>query len=37
MGGQDGYSRDLLTYDEEANTLLGGIKIHPAGRWDLGL
>ena len=37
MGGQDGYSRDLLAYDEEVNTLLGGIKIHPAGRWDLGL
>jgi hypothetical protein len=37
MGGQDGYSRDLLTYNEEANTLLGGIKIHPTTRWDLGL
>jgi hypothetical protein len=37
MGGQDGYSRDLLTYNEEANTLLGGIKIRPGTKWDLGI
>ena len=37
MGGQDGYSRDLLSYNEEANTLLGGVKVHPGDRWDLGL
>jgi hypothetical protein len=36
MGGQDGYSRDLLSYNEEANTLLGGFKVHP-GSWEVGL
>lgn len=36
MGGQDGYSRDLLSYNEEANTLLGGFKVRP-GKWELGL
>jgi hypothetical protein len=36
MGGQDGFSRTLSKYTEDANTLLGGIKIHP-GQWVLGL
>ena len=36
MGGQDGYSRTLSKYSEEANTVMGGIKVHP-GSWDLGL
>lgn len=37
MGGQDGYSRDLLAYNEEANSLLAGIKIRPAKTFDIGL
>jgi len=36
MGGQDGFSRTLSKYNEESNTLLGGIKVHP-GNWVLGL
>jgi len=37
MGGQDGYSRNVLKYNETSNSLLAGIKIHPDDRWDLGL
>jgi hypothetical protein len=37
MGGQDGFSRDLLRYTESASTLLAGIKIHPGESWDIGL
>ena len=36
MGGQDGFSRDLLNYNEESNSILAGIKIHPGEKWDLG-
>ncbi len=36
MGGQDGFSRTVSKYNEESNTIMGGIKIHP-GKWDLGL
>jgi hypothetical protein len=36
MGGQDGFSRDLLKYNETSNSLLAGVKIHPGERWDLG-
>jgi hypothetical protein len=36
MGGQDGYSRTLSRYNEESDTVMGGIKIHP-GSWNLGL
>ena len=36
MGGQDGFSRDLLSYNEESSTLMAGVKIHPSDRWDLG-
>ncbi|MGD8440065.1 MAG: MtrB/PioB family outer membrane beta-barrel protein [Holophagae bacterium] len=36
MGGQDGYSRSLLDYNEEASTLLAGLNIHPSDRWRLG-
>ncbi len=37
MGGQDGYSRDLLKYNETSNSILGGVKIRPGDHWDLGL
>lgn len=36
MGGQDGYSRTMARYSEEANTLLGGIKVRP-NNWTIGL
>ena len=37
MGGQDGFSRDILKYNEESNSILAGVKIHPSDSWDLGL
>ena len=37
MGGQDGFSRSMLNYNEESNTLMAGLKIHPGENWDLGL
>lgn len=37
MGGQDGFSRDLLAYATESNVLMGGVTVHPSERWDLGL
>ena len=36
MGGQDGYSRDLLDYNEEASSLLAGVSIHPSENWRVG-
>ena len=36
MGGQDGFSRNMLKYNEESNTLMAGLKIHPGENWDLG-
>jgi len=36
MGGQDGYSRTMARYSEEANTLLGGFKVHP-NNWTVGV
>jgi hypothetical protein len=36
MGGQDGYSRNMLSYSEESNNIMAGIKIRPGDRWDLG-
>ena len=36
MGGQDGFSRNMLNYTEESNTLMAGLKVHPGDRWDLG-
>jgi hypothetical protein len=37
MGGQDGFSRDLLNYNDESNTLVAGVRIHPDDRWKIGL
>lgn len=37
MGGQDGFSRDILKYNEESNSVLAGVKIRPGDNWDLGL
>ena len=36
MGGQDGFQRDLLNYDSEANSFLAGFKIDASEKWDLG-
>ena len=30
MGGQDGYTSDGLTYNEESNTLMAGFTLHPS-------
>ncbi len=37
MGGQDGFSRDVLKYNETSNSILAGVKVRPGSRWDLGL
>ena len=37
MGGQDGFSRNILKYNETSNSILAGVKIHPGNSWDLGL
>ncbi len=36
MGGQDGFSRDLLTYTDESLSLLGGIKFDASKKMTLG-
>jgi hypothetical protein len=37
MGGQDGFQRTILEYEQSASTILGGVRIDPNERWDLGL
>lgn len=37
MGGQDGSSRDLLSYNEESNSLMAGFHVTPGERWDFDL
>ncbi len=37
MGGQDGYSRDMLNYTSESNTLMGGAKYTKKDKLELGL
>jgi len=37
MGGQDGYSRDLLDYSSESNTLMTGLKYGTENKLQLGL
>ncbi len=37
MGGQDGFSRDLLTYDDESISLLGGLRFKTSKKSSLGL
>ncbi len=36
MGGQDGYSRNVLTQNSESNTVLGGIVIKASKSFELG-
>ena len=37
MGGQDGFSRDLLTYNDTSTSLVGGLKFHLSKKSELGL
>ena len=37
MGGQDGFARDLLSYDSESSSLLAGFKYQANKKWDLGI
>jgi hypothetical protein len=37
MGGQDGFARDPLTYDINGETLMAGLRLIPAKRFELGL
>jgi hypothetical protein len=37
MGGQDGFSRDLLRYNEESTTVLGGVRFYLTDKAELGL
>jgi hypothetical protein len=37
MGGQDGSSRDLLSYNEESSSLMAGFHFKAGQRWDFNL
>jgi len=37
MGGQDGFSRDLLTYNDESTSLLAGLRFDLSKKAELGL
>lgn len=37
MGGQDGYSRDLLDYNSQSNTLMAGLRYGAESKLQLGL
>jgi hypothetical protein len=37
MGGQDGFSRDLLEYEDDSTSLLGGVRLSPSKKTELGL
>ena len=37
MGGQDGYSRNMLDYTSESNTVMGGAKYTKKDKMELGL
>ena len=37
MGGQDGYSRDMLDYSSESNSLMAGLKYKKKDKLELGL
>jgi hypothetical protein len=37
MGGQDGFSRDLLDYNTESNTLMAGLKYGQEKKMQLGI
>ncbi len=36
MGGQDGYTSDALTYNEESNTLMAGFRVHSSDDLSFG-
>lgn len=35
MGGQDGFSRDLLEYETTSDTIMGGLRFRPDGPLDV--
>jgi len=37
MGGQDGFSRDVLDYSSDSNTLMAGLKYQTKNKTELGL
>jgi hypothetical protein len=37
MGGQDGFSRDLLNYSSDSNTLMAGLKYGAEKKMQLGI
>jgi len=37
MGGQDGFSRDMLDYTSESNTLMAGLKYNTKDKMELGI
>ncbi len=37
MGGQDGFSRNLLAYSSTSNTVMAGLNLHPTDKLELGL
>jgi hypothetical protein len=37
MGGQDGFSRDMLDYNSDSNTLMAGFKYQNQDKLELGL
>ncbi len=37
MGGQDGFSRDMLDYNSESNTFMAGVKYKNSKKLELGI
>jgi len=37
MGGQDGFSRDMLDYSSDSNTLMAGLKYQKKDKMELGI
>ena len=37
MGGQDGFSRDMLDYNTESNTVMAGLKYKNSKKLELGI
>lgn len=37
MGGQDGYSRDMVSQNTDSDTIVGGFRLTPSKKFNLGL
>ncbi len=37
MGGQDGFQRDMLHQETDSSTIVGGIRITPSKKFNLGI